>query len=130
MKTRVKLLGLIPIEIEVAVEITDDIPQEFAGRCVGWRRVQIRSDYRNDAGLLAHEQRHVWQWWLNPLHPLLMKFSRSYRLWSEVDAYRVQARCYPDEQQPAKLAKFAEFIATRYGLDTSAAEVLRRLNED
>lgn len=48
----------------------------------------------------------------------------------EIDAYRVQARCYPVEQQPAKLAKFAGFIATRYGLDTSAAEVLQRLNGD
>lgn len=48
----------------------------------------------------------------------------------EIAAYRVQARCYPVEQRTAKLAKFAEFIATRYGLDTSAGEVLQRLNED
>lgn len=47
----------------------------------------------------------------------------------EITAYRVQARCYPAEQQPAKLVKFAEFISERYGLDISAAEALQRIKE-
>lgn len=61
--------------------------------------------------------------------------SLAYVLWpewraaEEIAAYRVQARCYPVEQQPAKLAKFATFIAERYGLDITAAEALQRLRE-
>lgn len=62
--------------------------------------------------------------------------SLAYALWpewraaEEIAAYRVQALCYPAEQQPAKLAKFAEFIAERYGLDISEAEALQRLREE
>jgi len=52
-----------------------------------------------------------------------------WRAAEEIAAYRVQSLCYPVEQQPAKLAKFATFIAERYGLDISAGEALQRLKE-
>lgn len=47
----------------------------------------------------------------------------------EIAAYRIQARCYPVEQQPAKLAKFAGFIAANYGFDIDATDVLTKLKE-
>ncbi len=47
----------------------------------------------------------------------------AFRLWCEVQAYRVQLRyCATDES-----ARFAKFIATAYGLKVNEAEVLVRL---
>lgn len=65
--------------------------------------------------------------------PLGLLFnSLAYALWpewravEEIDAYRVQARYYADDRLPL----FAEFIATSYGLEITAAEALQRLREE
>lgn len=55
--------------------------------------------------------------------PLAYGFIKSYRLWAEVQAYRVQARYYPDDRAPA----FAKFLSTNYGLDITPADALARL---
>lgn len=62
--------------------------------------------------------------------PLLYAFWPAWRAAEEIAAYRVQAACYPAEQQPEKQAKVATFIAERYGLDITAAEALQQLKED
>lgn len=76
----------------------------------------------------------LFPWWsLAPAgiaaNPLAYALWPEWRAAEEIAAYRVQALCYPAEQQPAKLEKFAKFIAARYGLDLSAAEALQRLSE-
>ncbi len=49
----------------------------------------------------------------------------AFRLWCEVQAYRVQLRyCAKDES-----ARFAKFIATSYGLKVNEAEVLELLRK-
>lgn len=60
-------------------------------------------------------------------NPLAYVLWPEWREAEEIAAYRVQATYYPIEQQPAKLAKFARFIATRYGLDISEEEALEAL---
>lgn len=121
--------------------------------------VIVRPGYEADLGLLAHELYHVSQWWLiglfgaalvaligacldlalfggaMPLWALcpagLALNSMLYLLWpswrgaEEIRAYRVQAQCYPDDRRPL----FAEFIASSYGLDITAAEALQKLRE-
>lgn len=88
------------------------IPKRFAGVTRG-PFIFIRPQYKDDAGLLAHEKVHVWQWLRTlGLHGLLYALSDRYKLASEVEAYKVQATHYPDDRR----ALFAGFIATHYGL--------------
>ena len=100
---------------------TDRLPDGVAGAANG-PLVRIRPAYRSDAGLHAHEYRHVQQWYhaaamtaamlaclamasglpwwqLLPLlpaslasHPLAYLLWPRYRLWAELEAYRVQMR--------------------------------------
>lgn len=127
------------------------VPEGFSGVARGCV-VCIRPEYREDTGLLAHERTHVSQWYRLtflvlmlalitgllgfgywPLiaalsisaHALLYRFVSQYRLWCELQAYRVQARHYLDDRRPL----FAELIATRYELAVSeemALDLLRR----
>jgi len=98
------------------LKYTDDVPDEFGGQACG-PLIKIRPKYVGDGGLLEHEKVHVRQWYavlalgllvcvllvllVSPafwivgaaspsLHPLLYKFFRPYRRWSEVNAYREQ----------------------------------------
>lgn len=100
---------------------TDRLPAGVAGAANG-PLVRIRPAYRHDAGLHAHEYRHVQQWYLVSVmtvvllavlllvcggvqgtllalwpaalasHSLAYLLWPRYRLWAEVDAYRVQMR--------------------------------------
>ena len=97
---------------------TDRLPDGVAGAANG-PLVRIRPACRSDAGLHAHEYRHVQQWyqaaamtaamlaclamasglpWWQLLpaslasHPLAYLLWPRYRLWAELEAYRVQMR--------------------------------------
>ena len=95
----------------------------FAG-CACGPLIFIRPTYRNDAGLLAHEQEHVKQFWRSPfMHGLRYRFSKPYRLACEVAAYRVQASRYQDDRRPM----LAGFIADKYELGITQAEALELL---
>ena len=103
---------------------TDDIPEEYAGFYDAPFTIKIRPAYRDDIGLLKHELEHYRQFRLTlGLHPLLYKLSKRYRLWSEVQAYRVQLQ-YPGGS--AKL--FASFICAKYDLDISELDALKLLS--
>ena len=45
---------------------TDKLPTDVGG-CTNGPVVRIRTKYRNDAGIHAHEYEHVWQWWMGVL---------------------------------------------------------------
>lgn len=86
----------------------------------------LRPKYRNDEGLYRHELQHVKQWWFTlGFHSLFYTFSDVYKLWAEVEAYKVQAKCYPDDRSEV----FATFISTNYGLDVSLEQALVLLKE-
>ena len=86
----------------------------------------VRPEYRNDRGLLEHERVHVRQWLRTlGMHSLLYALSKDYRLGAEVEAYREQARHYPDDRRPM----FARAIAEKYGLDISPDAALKRLQQ-
>jgi chorismate mutase len=81
--------------------------------------ILIRPAYREDRGLLEHELEHRRQWLRSfGLHGLLYLLSDRYKLWAEVAAYKRQLIYSPGRER-----RFAEFIATRYGLSVSVEEV-------
>lgn len=96
----------------------------FAGMTYG-PIVFIRPSHRHDAGLLRHEMEHVAQFWRTcGLHGLFYRFSRKYRLRSEVQAYREQLRFSPGHE-----ALFAGFIADKYNLGITHEQALIALLE-
>lgn len=88
------------------------VPARFAGYAVG-PVVLIRPEFRDDAGLHAHEATHVAQFWRRPFtHDLRYLVSRAYRQACEVEAYRAQLTL-----APWGLEKFAASLAGKYRLD-------------
>lgn len=68
------------------------IPADSAG-CTRGPVIFIRPKYRNDIGLLRHEECHVRQWLRTlGLHSILYLLSKKYRLKAEVEAYREQLK--------------------------------------
>lgn len=104
---------------------TNAMPVRFKGYTIG-PVILIRPDYKDDKGLLAHEQVHVRQFWDNPvLHGFLYKFSKPYRLKCELEAYAVQCR-----ESDLTTDKAAEFIASNYNLDIDQAEAKKLMLEE
>lgn len=120
------------------------------GGCANGPVIRILAKYRNDRGIYQHELTHVLQWlfvsllgmpvayllihlgrtdlmylsaMFMALHSALYRFVPAYRLWAEVQAYREQAKWYPDDRRPL----FARFIAENYGLKVTQAQVLPML---
>lgn len=109
---------------------TDDLPGDIGGQARG-PVVLIKTKYATDIGLLMHELTHVKQWWLTlGLHSLAYRFSRAYRLWSEVAAYREQMT-FPDSaghfMTPGEAASC--LMLPRYGFNLTAAEALAALGK-
>ena len=86
--------------------------------------VVVHPRVRSDAGLLAHEAVHCRQmrevgllrfWWMYFTCP-------AFRLWAEVEAYRVSLR-----YQPAGLRHFARALAHGYLLRITPAQAERLL---
>jgi hypothetical protein len=129
----------------------DKLGADTAGEARG-PIIRILKEYKDDVGIYKHELLHVKQWFqlailsipiaailyhyalfdfislaVLPIafHAFLYKFSHTYRLWSEVEAYKVQNACYKDDR--SKL--FAYFIAGYYNLKVTEAEVLKLLKK-
>ena len=101
---------------------TDFMPARFSGYTVG-PVILLRPRVKGDAGLLAHEQVHVAQFWRTlGIGPLLSLFIPSLRLKYEVEAYRKQL-----EFNPGSAELYASFIATKYGLSISVTDALKLL---
>lgn len=130
---------------------TDKLPANVGGRATG-PIVRIRPEYRDDKGVHAHEQVHVNQWYFGLLlgalvaavlyyfgheawplalfagavaHPLAT-LNESYTLWKEVQAYKEQAKHYPDDRR----LLFASFIAHNYGLSVTTEDAYKLLMKD
>ena len=100
------------------------VPKGSAGcmRLIGvFPTIFIRPKYRDDVGIYMHELEHVKQSFKLLLwgYAFAYKFSKRYRYWSEVKAYREQAKHYVDD----KIPRFATYIAFNYGLDVIVSEV-------
>jgi hypothetical protein len=87
--------------------------------------ILIRRGCEGDAGLIAHERVHQrqqrrWLWlpWL-----VLYLASKRFRLAQEVEAYREQAKHYPDDRNHT----LANHLATRYWLNITHEQALKAL---
>ena len=69
----------------------DKLDDNFAGRANG-PFISILKSHREDEGLRNHELVHVKQWFTKGfiVHSLRYQFSRTYRYWSEIEAYKKQ----------------------------------------
>jgi len=86
--------------------------------------IRIKEKYKNDLGLHKHEIQHVKQWYKTfGLHSFLYIFSKTYRLKSEIEAYKEQLKYYPDN----KIELFAEFICNNYNLNVKKEEIIKKL---
>jgi hypothetical protein len=104
---------------------TKTLPPNVGGVAQG-PIIRILEKYRGDVGIYKHELTHVKQWFLTlGIHSILYLFSRKYRLWSEVEAFREQSKHYPDDRKPL----FASYIANGYKLSVSTDEVLKLLRK-
>ncbi len=130
---------------------TKSLGHDTAGEARG-PVIRILEKYRHDEGLYRHELMHVMQWAVWSLlciptayvlyqlglmdfmglsvlpcafHTALYRLVPAYRLWAEVEAYKVQAKYYFDDRRPL----FAEFVAGYYNLKITPAKVLELLRK-
>jgi hypothetical protein len=90
--------------------------------------VYIRTQYKRDDGIHAHELTHVKQWWRNPLfHRALYDGSNRTRFSYEVEAFVAQILEYDISEREAKIKRFATFLATKYNLNISYSEAYDKL---
>ncbi len=127
---------------------TDNIPVGFGGFTRTFL-VYIRPKYKDDVGLHEHEYMHVKQWWVTTIisclaiylasqhfgfetgfsilgmavYSLLYDIVPWFKLRMEVQAYRKQMQCYPDDRSEY----FATVIANKYELKVSVDKVLKML---
>jgi len=84
--------------------------------------------FKDDPGLIPHEQVHVDQFFRTfGLHPLLYRFSKAYRFRSEVEAYRVQLTCYPADEYAQRLDDYATFLSEHYDLGVTKDDAVKAL---
>ena len=99
---------------------------EFKGWGAGYAKgpvIKILKTYEDDVGLYKHELKHVKQWLcLYLFHSLLYKFSKKYRYWAELKAYRVQLK-----ENPEHVETFAGYICDHYDLDVDKQKVIDEL---
>jgi len=132
---------------------TDKLPTDVGG-CTNGPVVRIRTKYRNDAGIHAHEYEHVWQWWMGVLIGVLAALALIYlpapanrsEWWPLAliaggalhplaylfPRYRLwaEARAYRIQLRhyPDDRSRlFAGFIASRYRLNISVEEAITAL---
>jgi len=105
----------------------DNIPTGSAGYAKAWF-IRIRPEYEDDKALLEHEKTHVWQFWRTlGFHSLMYLLIKRYRLASEVEAFRVQLTFCNEWDKEINRQKFAERIATKYGIKISVEDAYKLL---
>jgi len=100
----------------------------IGGYAKRWK-IYILEKYRNDKGILEHEKCHVRQWYFTlGIHSILYRFADWYKLWAEVQAYKIQLKTNPPEW-PDYTDLYAKFITNNYGLDVDIEDVKRKLRK-
>ena len=80
------------------IHVTDDLPTWVGGKfeVINFApTIKVRQKYKNDTGLINHEKCHARQFGrLLFIHIVAYKYSKTYRLLSELEAYREQVKTY------------------------------------
>ena len=105
-----------------SLRYTDNMPDWKAGYSKAWF-IGIRPAYKDDKGLLFHEIEHVRHWWYSlGFSSILYLLSKRFRLWAEVNCYKVQLEYAADRELARR--SFAIRLATNYDLDITVSEAL------
>ena len=111
-----------------SLKYTDDVPEGTGGYARYWF-IRLRPKYKDDLGILRHEEEHVRQFYVTlGLHGIMYRFLKKYRLWREVQAYYIQLCNPPADQQEKYRWLYASYISEDYGLSITipdAYELLR-----
>ncbi len=110
--------------------IYSDVMPEEKGGYVSGLTVYIRPKYRDDIGILKHEEFHILQRYMTlGLHNCIKDLSKRYAIWVEVSAYREQLKWPPATVALAYYRDlYAGFIASSwYELDITKEEAYERL---
>ena len=84
--------------------------------------------FKDDPGLIPHEQVHVDQFLRTfGLHVFLYRFNKAYRFKSEAEAYREQLQHYPLAEYPQRLDDYATFLAAHYGLGITKEQAITEI---
>ena len=115
--------------LPVLVFYTDNLDPKWGGYCYG-PVVKIRKKYENDEGLLQHELVHSKQFYRTlTLHGIAYKLFETYRVHSEVEAYKKQASYYQDKE--VSYQWMADAILQKYDVKgftkTEVLDLLRNL---
>ncbi|RPH75896.1 hypothetical protein EHM76_00595 [bacterium] len=106
----------------------DGIPEGADGFTKFWF-IKIRPECKRKPGhlgIIAHEQVHIQQFWLNPLwHILMYGRNKKYTIACEVEAYKMQLLYYPYSESKAGYISedFAPSISRKTGVP--AAEIVK-----
>jgi len=104
------------------LRFTDSMPDWKAGYSRAWF-IRIRPEYKEDKGLLAHEIEHTRHWWYSlGFSSILYLLSKRFRLWAEVQCYKVQLE-YAADREEARRA-YALRLAAHYTLGITVSEAL------
>ena len=113
--------------VPVPVISVSQMPGRLVGLCLG-PLVLVRDDYASDWPTIIHELTHCKQFWrgFGILHLFRYYASRSYRLRTEVEAFRAELAVCPASERQQRLKDSARALATSYslGLDTEACRLL------
>jgi len=104
------------------------IPDNDLSACTRGFFIFIRPEFKNNIGLLEHEKYHRKQFIKTfGLSSILYKFSKSYRLKSEIKAYKVQLSYNKPEEIEAKRKLYAKYISEDYNLNIMFGKVYELL---
>ncbi len=89
---------------------------KYAGRSYGFF-IAINPHYKDDTALIAHEKKHVKQFWsCFPLMPFRYYLSRKWRCAYEVEAYKVSVENgMPVDQAAYHLSTLYDLGLTQFG---------------
>lgn len=105
------------------------IPKGSAG-CSRTFFILIKPEYKDDIGLHKHEIKHVRQFWSKGLiiFSIRYKFSKTFRLKCEVEAYKEQLVYPPANNSEEYKYIYAHYISEDYGLSITFKEAFNLLN--
>lgn len=148
---QVKLYGCYPY----LLIYTDKLPDNVGGRTTMFT-VRIKPKYKDDMGILKHEEIHIGQYWtitlallllsgiggcFRPLvwltaifcpmvEPILCQLSAPYRQWKEVKAYREQLKWPPATDSTEYYSVlYSVFLSQNYNLKITIKEARELLKE-
>lgn len=95
------------------------VPKKFDAKCYG-PLIAFKDRYSfNDSALVQHELEHSKQSYRLPfVHPLLYRFSKSYRYKSELQAFTAQLKYYSKEEQINLVSYFTSKLYQNYNLSS------------